>query len=90
MVGFEPTIYCTKNRCPTTRPHPKTCPLNSPSVVCAQDPFLKNLVWQEFIHLPDGSHAYVNQYSTVTSAAFDKFMCLYSHVYWENLCDWAR
>ncbi len=24
MVGFEPTIYCTKNRCPTARPHPNT------------------------------------------------------------------
>ena len=24
MVGFEPTIYCTKNSCPTARPHPKT------------------------------------------------------------------
>ncbi len=22
VVGFEPTIYCTKNRCPTARPHP--------------------------------------------------------------------
>ena len=22
MVGFEPTIYCTKNSCPTARPHP--------------------------------------------------------------------
>lgn len=24
MVGFEPTIYCTKNSCPTARPHPNT------------------------------------------------------------------
>ena len=22
VVGFEPTISCTKNSCPTTRPHP--------------------------------------------------------------------
>ena len=44
MVGFEPTIYCTKNSCPTARPHPNTGALVTPEQVTVQDRKRKNIL----------------------------------------------
>ena len=85
MVGFEPTIYCTKNRCPTARPHPKTFPLDSLSLIGTQDPFWKNFICLEISECHVALIEYVNQHSAVTSTAFNQFMSVRRHIYRENL-----
>ena len=44
MVGFEPTIYCTKNSCPTARPHP-----NSEVVIRARQPRVQAPIEQKCV-----------------------------------------
>lgn len=39
VEGFEPSISCTKNSCPTARPHPNSEALISGRRCRTQDPF---------------------------------------------------
>ncbi len=44
MVGFEPTVHCTKNSCLTTWLHPSSVALDTAMIGAYQVPIVKNLI----------------------------------------------